>query len=122
MSEFMLNDEDAINDVNPFVQRDFSLPGGVRQTGNFEDFQEVPKSGGIPPVGKSIFCTVGLCAAEKKPCSINRNVQPRRNIDYGLGCGREREPVEVVVSNKATVAQLAIVFILIALILLILVR
>ena len=40
MSEFMLNDEDAINDVNPFVQRDFSLPGGVRQTGNFEDFQE----------------------------------------------------------------------------------
>ena len=119
MSEFMLNDEDAINDVNPFVQRDFSLPGGVRQTGNFEDFQEVPKSGGIPPVGKSIFCTVGLCAAEKKPCRINRNVQPRRNIDYGLGCG---EPVEVVVSNKATVAQLAIIFILIALILLILVR
>jgi len=122
MSEFMLNDEDAINDVNPFVQRDFSLPGGVRQTGNFEDFQEVPKSGGIPPVGKSIFCTVGLCAAEKEPCSINRNVQPRRNIDYGLGCGREREPAEVVVSDKATVAQLVIVPTLIALILLTLVR
>ena len=121
MSEFMLNDEDAINDVNPFVQRDFSLPGGVRQTGNFEDFQEVPKSGGIPPVGKSIFCTVGLCAAEKKPCRINRNVQPRRNIDYGLGCGREREPVKGV-SNKVTIAQVAIISTLIALILLILVR
>jgi len=122
MSEFMLNDEDAINDVNPFVQRDFSLPGGVRQTGNFEDFQEVPKNGGIPPVGKSIFCTVGLCAAEKQPCRINRNVQPRRNIDYGLGCGREMEPVKAVASNKATVIQLTIVSILIALILLILVR
>jgi hypothetical protein len=122
MSEFMLNDEDAINDVNPFVQRDFSLPGGVRQTGNFEDFQEVPKNGGIPPVGKSIFCTVGLCAAEKQPCRINRNVQPRRNIDYGLGCGRERESVKAVASNKATVIQLTIVSILIALILLILVR
>ena len=120
MSEFMLNDEDAINDVNPFVQRDFSLPGGVRQTGNFEDFQEVPKSGGIPPVGKSIFCTVGLCAAEKQPCRINRNVQPRRNIDYGLGCGREREPVKAVASNTAI--QLIIASILIALILLILVR
>lgn len=119
MSEFMLNDEDAINDVNPFVQRDFSLPGGVRQSGNFEDFQEVPKSGGIPPVGKSIFCTVGLCAAEREPCRINRNVQPRRNIDYGLGCGK---PAEVVVSDKATVAQLAIVPTLIALILLTLVR
>ena len=126
MSEFMLNDEDAINDVNPFVQRDFSLPGGVRQTGNFEDFQEVPKSGGIPPVGKSIFCTVGLCAAEKQPCRINRNVQPRRNIDYGLGCGREREPeresVKSVASNKNTAIQLIIASILIALILLILVR
>jgi len=119
MSEFMLNDEDAINDVNPFVQRDFSLPGGVRQTGNFEDFQEVPKNGGIPPVGKSIFCTVGLCAAEKQPCRINRNVQPRRNIDYGLGCGKL---VKAVASNKATVIQLTIVSILIALILLILVR
>lgn len=122
MSEFMLNDEDAINDVNPFVQRDFSLPGGVRQTGNFEDFQEVPKSGGIPPVGKSIFCTVGLCAVEKQPCRINRNVQPRRNIDYGLGCGREREPVKAVASNKNTAIQLIIASILIALILLILVR
>ena len=118
----MLNDEDAINDVNPFVQRDFSLPGGVRQTGNFEDFQEVPKSGGIPPVGKSIFCTVGLCAAEKQPCRINRNVQPRRNIDYGLGCGRGRESVKAVASNKNTAIQLIIASILIALILLILVR
>ena len=35
----MLNDQAAIDDINPFVQHDFSLPGGVRQTGNFEDFQ-----------------------------------------------------------------------------------
>jgi hypothetical protein len=120
MSEFMLNDEDAINDVNPFVQRDFSLPGGVRQTGNFEDFQEVPKSGGIPPTGKSVFCTVGLCKPEKQPCRIDRNVQPRRNIDYGLGCGRE--PVVVGVERKNTTTQLIVISILIALILLILVR
>ena len=30
MSKIMLNDEDAINDVNPFVKHDFSLPGSVR--------------------------------------------------------------------------------------------
>ena len=47
MSEFMLNDEAAIDDINPFVQHDFSLPGGVRQTGNFEDFQEVPGKQGV---------------------------------------------------------------------------
>ena len=43
----MLNDEDAINDVNPFVSRDFSLPGGVRQTGDFEDFTELRYEPGI---------------------------------------------------------------------------
>ena len=122
MSEFMLNDEAAIDDINPFVQHDFSLPGGVRQTGNFEDFQEVPKSGGIPPTDKSVFCTVGLCKPEKQPCRIDRNVQPRRNIDYGLGCGREREPVIVGVERKNTTTQLIVISILIALILLILVR
>jgi hypothetical protein len=44
MSKYMLNDEDAINDVNPFVSHDFSLPGGVRQTGNFEDFTEIKRN------------------------------------------------------------------------------
>jgi len=52
MSKHMLNDEDAINDVNPFVTYDFSLPGGVRQTGNFSDFVEVEKTGGLPPATK----------------------------------------------------------------------
>lgn len=122
MSEFMLNDEAAIDDINPFVQHEFSLPGGVRQTGNFEDFQEVPKNGGIPSTGKSVFCTVGLCKPEKQPCRINRNVQPRRNIDYGLMCGKEKKPVVVGVSNKNTMTQIIVVSTLIALILLILVR
>jgi|TARA_R110000822_G_scaffold87560_2_gene203684 hypothetical protein len=120
MSEFMLNDEDAINDVNPFVQRDFSLPGGVRQTGNFEDFQEVPKSGGIPPVGKSIFCTVGLCAGEKKPCRINRNVQPRRNIDDGMVCRKPKKKIKVGVSNRKFPWNWVIISMIIVLALLIL--
>jgi hypothetical protein len=36
----MLDDEYAIDDVNPFVQHDFSLPGGVRQTGDFMIFRK----------------------------------------------------------------------------------
>jgi hypothetical protein len=44
MSEYMLNDDDAINDVNPFVTHDFSLPGGVRETGDFADFVEMEKN------------------------------------------------------------------------------
>jgi hypothetical protein len=93
----MLNDEDAIDDVNPFVTRDFSLPGGVRQTGQFADFQEVPPSGGIPAEGKSIFCNIALCANEEKPCLIEKTVHPRRNIDYGFTRG---ERVKVGVSNR----------------------
>lgn len=98
MSKFMLNDEDAINDVNPFVTHDFSLPGGVRQTGNFEDFVEVKPSGSLWARDKSVFCATGLCKDETQPCLIEKKVHPRRNIDYGFT--RSRKPV-VGVSNRS---------------------
>lgn len=97
MSTFMLNDEDAINDVNPFVSRDFSLPGGVRQTSNFEDFDEILPSVGLPEKEKSVYCDYGLCADEDKPCLVNKLIQPHRNIDYGF---TKDKKVKVGVSNK----------------------
>jgi hypothetical protein len=101
MSKFMLNDEDAINNVNPFVTHDFSLPGGVRQTGDFGDFVEVKKPNGLPVAGKSVFCSTGLCANETKPCLIKKKVRPQRNIDYGFTRDRPRKDVVVGVSNKS---------------------
>lgn len=98
MSKFMLNDEDAINDVNPFVTHDFSLPGGVRQTGNFEDFVEVKPTGSVWTQDKTVFCTTGLCKDEIQPCLIEKKVHPRRNIDYGFT--RSRKPV-VGISNRS---------------------
>jgi hypothetical protein len=101
MSKHMLNDEDAINDVNPFVTHDFSLPGGVRQTGNFSDFVEVATTGGLPPATKSVFCSTGLCANESEPCLINKKVHPRRTIDYGFTPFWRSGPTRTVgVSNK----------------------
>ena len=50
----MLNDEDAINDVNPFVTHDFSLPGGMRQTGEFENFSERDMPTIIGPIQNKI--------------------------------------------------------------------
>ena len=79
----MLNDEDAINDVNPFVLRDFSLPGGVRQTGDFEDFAELRSEQGIPQKEKSVYCDFGLCEDSASECSLSRPLHPRRNIDVG---------------------------------------
>jgi hypothetical protein len=122
MSTFMLNDEAAIDDVNPFVLHDFSLPGGVRQTGKFEDFQEVPKSKGIPEPTKSVFCDLALCEDEKTPCDIDKTLHPRRNIDYGLGCGKPKNKIKIGVSNRKIPWRLILIAVLIVLILLILRR
>ena len=80
----MLNDEDAINDVNPFVTHDFSLPGGVRQTGDFEDFSEMRSEPGIPEQERSVYCDYGLCKESTSECSLSRPLHPRRNIDTGF--------------------------------------
>jgi|TARA_B100000902_G_scaffold169224_1_gene163770 hypothetical protein len=84
MSKYMLNDEDAINDVNPFVTHDFSLPGGVRQTGDFEDFSEMRNEPGIPEQERSVYCDYGLCKESTSECSLSRPLHPRRNIDTGF--------------------------------------
>jgi len=84
MSKYMLNDEDAINDVNPFVTHDFSLPGGVRQTGDFEDFSEMRSEPGIPEQERSVYCDYGLCKESTSECSLSRPLHPRRNIDTGF--------------------------------------
>ena len=80
----MLNDEDAINDMNPFVTHDFSLPGGVRQTGDFEDFSEMRNEPGIPEQERSVYCDYGLCKESTSECSLSRPLHPRRNIDTGF--------------------------------------
>lgn len=123
MSKFMLNDDDAINDVNPFVMHDFSLPGSVKQTGNFADFEEVPPSEGLPGDVKSVYCDYGLCSDEDKPCTItNRNIHPRMNIDYGFTRGTRPTPPPAPAPAPAPTPEIpwfkvmvAIIFIVLAL-------
>ena len=117
MSKFMLDDEDAINDVNPFVTRDFSLPGGVRQTGDFADFQEVVPDVNLFNDKKSVFCSVGLCVDETEPCVINKKVRPQRNIDTGFTCDRRRVKVGVSKKQRMSYIGLFIILFFIALIL-----
>mgnify|MGYP006072803051 CR=1 FL=1 len=83
----MLNDEDAINDVNPFVQHDFSLPGSVRQSGGFSDFSITPPGGEVKgDYGESVYCSIALCATQDKPTTMFNAIHPRRNIDTGFTC------------------------------------
>ena len=105
----MLNDEDAINDVNPFVSRDFSLPGGVRQSGNFEDFTEVKSENGIPAPERSVYCDYGLCKESTSKCSLSRPVQPRRNIDKGFTNNNRKFVVPRVVVGVANNPKMSIV-------------
>ena len=86
MSKFMLNDEDAINDVNPFVKHDFSLPGSVRQSGGFDDFSSTPISENTFETSESVYCSFGSCETQIKPTNIFGTIHPRRNIDTGIDC------------------------------------
>ena len=105
----MLNDEDAINDVNPFVSRDFSLPGGVRQTGDFEDFTELRYEPGIAKKEKSVYCDYGLCAESTSQCSLSRPVHPRRNIDKGFTDNDRKFKIPQVVVGVANNPKMSIV-------------
>ena len=104
----MLNDDDIINDVNPFVTHDFSLPGGVRQTGDFEDFTEMRSEPGIPEQTRSVYCDYGLCAESTTQCSLSRPLHPRRNIDTGF-TKNDRTFVERVVVGVANNPRFSII-------------
>jgi len=93
----MLTDEEAIDNVNPFVTHDFSLPGSVRQSGGYDDFTEVEKGTGIQEPKRSVYCEYGLCAESTSDCSLSRGVHPRRNIDTGFT--KVMKKVTVGVSN-----------------------
>ena len=98
MSKFMLNDQDAINDVNPFVKHEFSLPGSVRQTGDFDNFSKSPAGEGIIGADESVYCSYALCETAEKPTTVFKNIHPRRNIDTGFNCD-EAEKVKVGVAK-----------------------
>tara|TARA_B000000477_G_scaffold124101_1_gene130864 strand:+ start:1191 stop:1568 length:378 start_codon:yes stop_codon:yes gene_type:complete len=101
MSKYMLNDEDAINDVNPFVTHDFSLPGGVGQTGDFADFSKTRKESGIEEPSKSVFCDYALCKGVNDRCPLSKPLHPRRNIDRGFVVKRPLgDLIRVGVANK----------------------
>ena len=98
----MLTEEEAIDNVNPFVTHDFSLPGSVRQSGGYDDFTEIRSEPGIQEPTRSVYCEYGLCSESTSKCSLDRPLIPRRNIDTGFTKQKKRgiiEKVTVGVSN-----------------------
>lgn len=94
MSSFMLDDKNTINDINPYVTRDFSLPGSLRKSSDFADFvdeygrQEKDSFGG----NTSPICDYGIAAGDRtgdlcmggcKGVPKDKILHPKRNIDKG---------------------------------------
>jgi len=103
-----LSDEDSINDINPFVMHDFSLPGGVRQNDNFDSFSKTPaSSGGIMGADESVYCGYALCETVNGPSGAFTVIHPRRNIDPGFTCDSSKR-VKVGVSNETRVPYVGI--------------
>jgi hypothetical protein len=107
MSKFMLNDEDAINDVNPFVKHDFSLPGSVRQSGGFDNFSNTSISKNMFETSESVYCSFGSCETQSKPTNVFGTIHPRRNIDTGVECDASTN-VKVGVADQGRVPYFGI--------------
>jgi len=106
----MLNDEDAINDVNPFVKHDFSLPGSVGQSGGFDDFSNTPISENTFETSESVYCSFGSCETQIKPTNIFGTIHPRRNIDIGVDCDSSSN-VKIGVAKQTDVPYFGIMLI-----------
>lgn len=93
MSANMLSDANTINDFNPFVMGDFSLPGASRKPHAFEMHtapvapKKAPKDPTSPICDYGITAgrrTIDMCRPQEPNCPLSRPLVPGRNIDYGF--------------------------------------
>lgn len=132
MSKYMLSDEDTMNDINPYVERDFSVPG-YRRNPNLVSFED-PVDDDVsefPVYEKSPACdtvskTVGRIMGPGKNCAYRPlyEFHPRRNIDDGEVLWLKEKQLQkeelVEETEKQRIVRYAVnVFILISLLLLV---
>lgn len=137
MSSFMLDDKNTINDINPYVVRDFSLPGSLRRSSDFADFVDEYKGqeknsfvGNTSPI-----CDYGITAGDRtgdlcmggcKGVPKNKVLHPRRNIDKGETALPKKVEVSNIYENaiiyKYTNMYVVVLGLILALILLTLIR
>ena len=128
MSAHMLSDANTINDFNPFVMGDFSLPGASRKPHAFE-MHTTPKEPPAPKDPTSPICdygitagwrTIDMCRPQEPNCPLSRPLVPGRNIDYGFTrtIGKAADGVTKVVERAANGGTLGLVVITILILLL----
>ena len=114
MSKYMLSDENTINEINPFVVSDFSLPGGWSEPQPYVDDTIDNKvyiaSEGIVAGDRTIDSVMAI----EPNCPMSRPLEPIRDNDYDIIIPRSKvgessliEQVEEI-SNNNTYILLAI--------------
>ena len=76
----MIDDKNVIDDINPYVVHDFSLPGTLRKTFEFSDFSEKMEEDAV------FLQDEGL-----KGVPSNKELVPKRNIDTGFTKKSEKQ-------------------------------
>ena len=113
----MLNDENTINEINPFVVSDFSLPGGWSEPQPYVDdtidSRVYIASEGIVAGDRTIDSVAGI----EPNCPMSRPLEPIRDNDYDIIITRPKsdqssliEQVKVF-SNNNTYVLLAILLV-----------
>lgn len=101
MSKYMLDDQKTIDDVNPFVQEDFSLPGTWSDPYEFVSYENVPEEAStLDKDTKSPLCetmgslgdyTIASCNPREPNCPMSRPLEPERLIDPGMWTYQKKE-------------------------------
>lgn len=124
MSRHMLSDSNTMNDFNPYVMGDFSLPGASRKPHAFEMHTAPAQEKVFPEDRTSPLCdygitagdnTIDMCRPVAPNCSLSRPLVPGRNIDRGFTVPEKSRKVR-------KVPEMLVLLLLIVLILLIAVR
>jgi hypothetical protein len=102
-----------MNDVQPFVVQEYSLPGTARKIGDFADYtKEIDAGKGWEFAKRTPLCehtSVGgfrgpeFCSDAEANCPMLRELHPRRNIEYPPK--KAENPEGPVVSPKITASH-----------------
>lgn len=127
MSVYMLDDDTAMNQMNPYVMKDFSLPGTVRRN---ERSLVYPKAdepiAQFEIVDQSPICSYGVtagdltvdyCTKKDSLCPMSRPFYPERNIDTGFTTRPRKVLIEKVNKQKIPIWRIMFLIVLILLIL-----
>ena len=101
MSQLMLDDEKAMNDVNPFTEKtNFFPPGTSKQMIDFEKHQpgeDEEEEEYVSPACDMLSKGVGRLGYRSDECALSRPLLPGRNIDRGFTV---KEKIEI--ENKVS--------------------